>query len=58
MNTDKYYVWSCPCGALAAGTAETLGDGSPPWAFHGYSYVGSCITTSAEAAREYFSVRG
>ena len=51
---EKYYVWSCPNGWLAAATDEQLGGGEEPWKFHGYSYVGSCMATSAADARQQF----
>ena len=51
---EKYYVWECPGEWLAAATSEELGSGEKPWAFHGYSYVGSCMAVSAEEAREQF----
>ena len=53
MNTNqKYYVWQCPNGALAAATTEQLGNGEAPWAFHGYTYIGTVNASSASEARE------
>ena len=51
---EKYYVWSCPSGWLAAATSETLGNGEEPWRFYGYSYVGCCMAASAAEARAQF----
>lgn len=51
---EKYYVWSCPGGQLAAATSETLGNGEEPWRFHGYSYVGCCMAANAAEARAQF----
>jgi len=52
MEKEKYYVWSCSNGWLAAATSEELGSGESPWAFHGYSYVGHVMAISAADARE------
>ena len=49
---EKYYVWSCPNGWLAAATSEELRTGELPWACSGHSYVGFCTAASAVEARK------